>query len=332
MKLVITGARGFLGRAVVDAATAAGHDVTAMVRDDHRTANFGPSVRTLVGDLRAPGDWCATIGAAEVVVHAAASVGGPRGQQLANTVVATENLLAALEGSGISRFVLVSSFSVYDYSSPRRGGRLTEDSPLETRPLERDPYTEAKLLQEQLVRTWCADNSVPLVVLRPGAIAGPGRTWDFGAALTLGGFSLVIAPRARLRLISVENCADAIVRAVDAPAAADTTINLVDDEVPTHAELLRLARAAGVDVGRPVPVPWTVVSALGRALRTFDAVALGGRLKLPEVLEHRRQEARWKPLRYPNDRARELLGWRSEQSIEELVNEMAEHMRTEAHQ
>jgi 2-alkyl-3-oxoalkanoate reductase len=329
VKLLVTGAGGFLGRAIVDAAVAAGHDVTAMVRDGSRRdsgAERGvpPEVRLLVGDLRSRGDWCDGIGAAEVVVHAAAAAGGERGLQLANTVVGTENLLGALEGSSVSRIVLVSSFSVYDFAGIPRGRALTEESPLEERPLERDPYTETKLVQERLVRRWCADHDVPLVVLRPGAIAGPGRTWGYGTALNLGGLSFVFAPRARFRIIDVANCAAAIVRAAETPDADGTTINLVDDELPTHAEFFRRCRAAGAGVGTFVPVPWLLVSAVGRTLDTLNRRAFNGRMKLPELLDHRRQQARWKPLRYPNHRARHVLGWRPERTTAETIRTLVQ--------
>jgi 2-alkyl-3-oxoalkanoate reductase len=326
MKLVVTGAGGFLGRAVVDAAVAAGHDVTAMVRREpapDAASAFDPEVRVLVGDLRTPGGWCDTIGAADVVIHAAAAAGGERGLQLANTVVGTENLLAALRHSSIKRFVHVSSFSVYDYAAAPLGSCLTEESPLEQRPVDRDAYTETKLVQEELVRRWCAEQDVPVVVLRPGAVVGPGRTWNFGAAFTAGGASFVISPRAEFKLISVTNCALAIVRAAEAPGAEGATVNLVDDHLPTHAQFAKKCRAAGAPVGRVVPVPWAVASAIGRALQLVNRVALGGRLKLPELLEHPRQQARWKPLHYSNNRARRLLGWHPQQSLDDTIGQLA---------
>jgi 2-alkyl-3-oxoalkanoate reductase len=331
MKLLVTGAGGFLGSAVVDAALGAGHDVTAMIRRGPESGvdpGFGPDVRRLVGDLRTPGGWCDTICSADVVIHAAAAAGGERGLQLANTVVATENLLAALRHSSLKRFVHISSFSVYDYAAVRPGDTLTEESPLETRPVERDAYTETKLIQEALVRRWCTDHGVPLVVVRPGAIAGPGRTWEFGAAASLGGMSFVISPRAAFRMVSAENCADAIVRAADAPAAEGATVNLVDDHLPSHLQFARACREAGAPVGRIVPVPWVVASAIGRLLHLLSRAALGGRLKLPEVLEHRRQEARWKPLRYPNDQAKRLLGWQPTRTIDDTVRSLVTSERT----
>lgn len=331
MKLLVTGAGGFLGRAIVEAALAAGHDVTAMVRRASATGDgtgFHPEVRLLVGDLRTPGGWCDAIGSADVVIHAAAAAGGERGLQLANTVVGTENLLEALRHSSLKRFVHVSSFSVYDYAAVHRGSTLDEGAPLERRPAERDAYTETKLVQESLVRRWCSEQTVPCVVLRPGAIAGPGRTWDYGTAFTLGGYSFVISPRAQFRMISVANCADAIVRAAEAPTAGGATLNLVDDHLPTHAEFARRCRAAGAPVGRLVPVPWTVASAIGRALQVVNRVALGGRLKLPELLEYRRQQARWKPLRYPNDRARRMLGWQPEDSVDDTIASLASSERS----
>ena len=321
MRVLVTGANGFLGREVVAQAVAAGHDVTALVRP-RTEANphpFDPSVAVVHGDLRSGGRWTSSLDAIDVVVHAAAAAGGDRAQQLSNTVVATERLLGHLSAALPHRFVHVSSFSVYDFHALSNGACLDEGSPLEPCPRERDAYTEAKLVQEQLVRTWCVERDVPCVILRPGAIVGPEKPWGYGAAVGIGRFAFVIAPNARFRLISLANCAAAIVKAVEVGSDGIDTINLVDDELPTHAQYFRRCRKVGAPDRIMVPVPWRLVDAVGRVLRTVSVRFLGGRLRTPELLDHRRQEARWKPLSYANDRAHRVLGWQSEQTLEETV-------------
>jgi nucleoside-diphosphate-sugar epimerase len=321
MRVLITGAAGFLGCAILAEAVAAGHQVTAVVRTalpDSGICSLD-EVRVVPGDLRVRGEWCDALADTQAVIHAAAAAGGDRGLQLSNTIVGTENLLSALSASAVERFVHISSFSVYDYAGLRTGGVVDENTPLETRPGERDAYTETKLVQETLVREWCGSQGVPCIVLRPGAIAGAGRDWEHGAAVSMGRFSLVFSPRAPFRMISVANCASAAVRALELPKSGDATVNLVDDELPTHAEFFRRCRDAGADLGYMVPVPWAVVSGAGAALQLVNRGVLAGRMKLPEILDHPRQQVRWKPLRYPNDRARAVLNWRPEQPVEATI-------------
>lgn len=321
MKVLVTGAGGFLGRAVVERAAAVGYEVTALVRRPGGVLQTGSGSATTVvaGDLRIPGQWTESLPTVDAVIHAAAAAGGARAHQLANTVVATERLLTALSEIRLRCFVHISSLSVYDYDGLAVGANLDERSPLVTPALAGDAYTEAKLVQEHLVRHWCAQTSTPSVVLRPGAIVGPGKTWDDGAALSVGRWALVIAPRARFRMISLGNCAEAIVDALEVQPAGTETINLVDDDLPSHAEYFRACRRAGAPARVMVPVPWRALDAVGRLLHGIDARFLGNRLRTPELLDHRRQAARWKPLRYPNDRAHRVLDWRSRQPLDQAV-------------
>jgi nucleoside-diphosphate-sugar epimerase len=317
--LLVTGANGFLGAEIVARATAGGHSVTALVRKRAGSERFDASVTLVEGDLREQGDWASRCQDIEVVVHAAAAPGGPRATQLANTVVATERLLAGLDRTSLRRFVHVSSFSVYDFHALADGALLDEHSPLETRPFERDPYTEAKLHQERLVRAWCSEHGIACTVVRPGAIVGPGKDWNFGAALTIGRLAFVVSPRGRFRMVSVRNCADAIVRAAELTTPGTETINLVDDDLPTHADFFKRCRRAAHSDLVLVPVPWRLLDGVGRAIQAINVAFLSGRLRTPELLDHRRQEARWKPLRYSNSRARSELAWQSVDRLDEVV-------------
>lgn len=320
MRVLVTGAGGFLGRAVSQAAHLGGHDVVALQRPA-APKSMPEGIEVLAGDLRQPGDWCQGLGGVDAVIHCAASF-GDLSEQLAGTVLGTENLLAALPES-MSKIVHVSSFSVYDFDAPDWRGRLDEDTPLEPDPLRRDAYTQTKMIQERLVRDHASRTGVDLVVVRPGAIYGPDKDWDYGRALRIGPLDLIFAPFTPMRLIHVDNCADAIVAALTTPVSQPLTVNLVDYEQPGHWRYHRMARKAGVPLGIGLPVPYWTVKALGAAARTASRMFFAGRARLPELLDSPRQRVRWRPLRYSNTRARVELDWSQQVSLREGVEELA---------
>lgn len=318
----MTGAGGFLGRAVVAAAARAGHQVLAMVRPVSAGRSTYPAgVTELAGDLRQRGPWTQSLGDVDAVVHCAAAF-GDLPSQLAGTVLATENLLAALPPT-LRRIVHVSSLSVYDFDAPRLGGVLDEATPLESAPLRRDAYTQTKLIQERLVREYAARAGTELVVVRPGAIYGPGKDWDAGTGLKAGRLDLVFAPLAKMRLIHVDNCAEAIVAALAAPLDGPLTVNLIDPEQPSHWRYHALARRVGVPTGIAVPFPYLFVLALGWSAKLASKLFFRGRARLPETLDPPRQRVRWRPLRYPNARARTALNWTPRVGLQEGVATLA---------
>lgn len=316
MRVLVTGATGFLGRATVRAALAAGHEVVALHRPNSPpTADaFTTALHWVAGDLREPGEWCEALTGVEGVIHCAAAASGDLSTQLAGTVLATENLLACLP-SGLQRIVHVSSMSVYDFDKPRIFGLVSEQTPVELAPGRRDAYTQTKLLQERLVRQFAAQRQVPLVVARPGAIYGAGKTWEFGRTLGLGRCDLIFAPLTRMRLIFVDNCAGALVAGLTCPVENELIVNLVDTEQPTHWRFHKLARRAGAPVGMRVPVPYSLVLALGLAARVASMCFFKGRARLPELLDLPRQRVRWRPLRYTRARAEALLSERDQVSL-----------------
>ena len=324
MKVLITGASGFLGRAVTRAVAASGHDVLALVRPMAQTEElqWPAKVSVIKGDLRQPDALRDRLADIDAVIHLAAAATGDLATQFSGTVVATENLLTILPPGSLKRFVHVSSFSVYDFSGRFPRGELTEDSPLETDLEERDPYTVTKLLQERLVREFCTDAGTPHVVLRPGAIYGPGKDWDCGRAFKLGRYDVIFSPFAKMRLTHVNNCADAIVKALIADVPPGSTFNIVDNDTPTHAGYHRMCRSAGLTQSRAIYLPWFVAAAAARSIAYIGKKVFRGRVRLPEVLAARRQQVRWRPLRYPNGPAKEALSWSPRVKTSDALREM----------
>src|SRR5689334_8617848 len=144
MQLLITGANGFLGRHVVTEAVRRGHSVRALVRPNTDVTKLDwyarDRVEVLRADLRSRKGLAEVVRGVDCVLHLAAAKSGDLYAQYAGTVVATENLLAAMSETGVRRIVLVSSFSVYDYMKLHDFSLLDENSPLETDAFDRDEY------------------------------------------------------------------------------------------------------------------------------------------------------------------------------------------------
>ena len=308
MKVLITGASGFLGRYTVASAMAAGHEVRALVRPGTTLpAGWPAEVEVMRGDVGDLASLTAAVAGQDAVAHLAAMVGGGDADQFAVTVAGTERLLTALEGSMVSRVVLASSLSVYDWGAPTRV--LDESTPIERRWWRRDGYAASKVWQERIVREAAEVAPWDLVVLRPGFIWGPEKPDCPGVGEVVGSRMIVIGWRTPLPLTWVENCADAFVLALTAKVPDGTTVNVVDDDIITTRQYAAASTRALGQSSRVV-VPYAVARAVsqlawGTSRRLFPEQ--GGRL--PSVLDPAKFEARFRPLRFPNDRAKLLLGW-----------------------
>jgi len=314
MKLLITGASGFLGQYVVAEALRRGHHVRAMIRPAAEVSRLAwadhAEVEIVRADLRASPGLADAVRGVDAVIHLAAAKSGDFYTQFRGTVTATENLLAAMHETNVLRLIAISTFSVYDYLRLRCGKRLDENAPLDRHPERRDEYARTKLIQEQLVRDFAETQGGKITILRPGVIFGAHNTWTarLGAQLSERRW-LRIGANARLPLCYVENCAEAILLAAERDEAIGRTINLVDDETPTQrqymAELARRMESAP----SIIPLNWTLMRLLARSATIFNALILRGRAKLPSILVPARLHARCKPLRYANARMKEVLGY-----------------------
>lgn len=289
LSLLITGAGGFLGQAVVAAALKRGHTVRAMVR---RETTLPEGAIAQISDLgRDPID----LRGIDAVIHCAAAMTGDDTDQERDTIGPTRALVDAMIAAPKKpRMVLVSSLSVYGYGSLGLGDSVTESTALETAPQDRDAYTRAKLAQEAL-----ANALTDVWLIRAGVIYGPGRTWNAHIGVGLGPVLLRIGNKGEIPLIHVDDCATGLVQAVETPSDRAQALNLIGDELPDRPTFFAAHKASGWP-RYSVPLPWQTLLLAGRIFAMFPRPGL----LRPPVLK-----ARMMPLRYPNDAAKTALNW-----------------------
>ena len=328
MTAFVTGATGFLGGAFVARLLAHGSErIACLARPGSRTTQLerlAPSRVSLIrGSLASSDAALAALGDADVVYHLAAGASGAAADLFLNTVVASKNLLEAiLRRPRLPKVVLVSSFGVYGTAGMKRGQLVDEDAPLEPNPERRDTYSQAKLRQEKLFRTYQEKHGFPLVVVRPGVIYGPGGTpISSRVGLRVPGLFLHLGGRNLLPLTYVDNCAEAIVVAGERGGSDGQAYNVIDDDLPTCADYLRRYQRE-VRALRTVRLPYPVSQALSWLCERYHEHSQG---QLPAFFTRYRTATTWGGNRFSNAKLKSL-GWQPLISTDEGLQRTFTHL------
>lgn len=315
MRVVVTGASGFVGRVVCQRLAAANCRVTAIGGRTHSPLEVAAHEVAALGNLSGRTDWSPVLAGADAIVHLAGKTpGGARESATAErsyreaNVDVTRGLAEAALRAGVRRLVFVSSIKVNGETT--RGIPLTAQSP----PAPGDLYGVSKA-QAEAVLFDLAPRGLEIVVLRPPLMYGPGMKGNMARFFALAdrGIPVPFASIANARdILSVDSFADLIERAVHHPAAPGKVFLARDGQPISTPDLFRaIARALGKPA-RVFAVPVTMLRLAGKAMRRSDEIErLVGDLEIDD--EATRKSLDWTP---PPDMMEKILlkaacWWRS---------------------
>jgi 2-alkyl-3-oxoalkanoate reductase len=300
MRVLVTGAAGFIGGHVVEVLSARGHAVRALVRA-RVDRPWLASAEQVEGDITRNESLHAAVQDCDGVVHCAAvaDFGVTSDTWHSVNVRGTEHVVAAARAAGVGRLVHLSTFLVHE---PREGVCIDENGPIAAHPPA--GYVASKVAADALVRSAASDLSV--VVLRPGVVYGPrdgAALPRIVALLSSGRFWFVAGGRFHAHVVYVENLVDAVVASIERTAAAGAY--LVIDHPPVEVREFIWEIADGLGMPRPA-----------RSVPRFIAVAAErARQKLPRALRGETLLRRYgmqvftRDLRFSTERAQRELGF-----------------------
>jgi nucleoside-diphosphate-sugar epimerase len=270
VRVLVTGASGFVGHAACRELIARGHEVRALVR---RAGSEPAGTVAVAGDLTDAGALAAAVreAAPEGVLHLAAEIASQRSADRVRevNVEGTRRLLEACVAAGAPKVVFTSTV----VTGEAGGALLTEDEPL---PVQ-TPYGRSKQEGEALLFA----SGLPAVVVRPGHVYGPGGWYEHEMLARLrqpGRFAVIGRGDNLWDVIHVDDVARALVDALER-APAGEIYHAADDEPIAYYDFMALsAQALGVGPPRRVPA-WvarlaagsSAVTAVVRSARTSNA-------------------------------------------------------------
>lgn len=249
MRVLVTGATGFIGGHAVRALAGTGHEVWALVRPGTDSSGLREA-RVVRGDLGDVGSLAAACRGAAAVVHAAAVVRGHGDwSHFRAGVDGTNNLLRAMADARVRRLVHLSSLAVYGLAALKES--LTESFPLSDRLEGWNHYARQKVLSERAVWDAHARGEIDPVVLRAAATLGPGDRASLPAifeALRSGKMAVLGSGSNRVPFVVVEDLVRAIADALSTDAGQGRAYNISGALPITQAAFLAAcARALGLE-------------------------------------------------------------------------------------
>jgi len=304
MRVYVTGASGFIGRALCERYAADGHDVRGM----DMTAD--PDRDVVAGDVGEPGTWQDHAAGCDLVIHTAATVSlrieRPHDVWKAN-VLGTLHALEAAERGGARRFVHFSSVTTFGLQFP---DGVDERHPVAPTGI---PYPDTKIASEQVVLQAQLEGRVDATIVRPGDVYGPrSRAWALLPAELIRDRRFVLPGRGKgiFSPVYIDNLIDGVVLAAASPDAVGQVFTLSDGVgIPNREFFAPYAELQGRRLQTlPTPIALFMAGAIQRAARLRP----GDNDINPASVRYFLRTGT-----YSNAKARRVLGWEPAVSVEE---------------
>lgn len=315
--ILITGASGFVGHALMHRLKKDGYLNTAALRRQVDNLPFSTRIAH-VPSITADTDWVLALLGQDVVIHCAARVhimnessSEPLAAFRAVNVEGTLNLARQAASAGVKRFLFISSVKV--------NGELTYDGhpfTADDTAAPEDAYGQSKCEAEAGLRALSLQTGLDVVIIRPPLVYGPGVKANFARlvhAVHLGWPLPFGAIDNRRSLVATGNLVDLIVRCIEHPQAANQIFLVSDGEDLSTTELLKKISQALGKSPKLIPVPVTLLRL---------ASALVGRKGAIQRL--------CGSLQVDIQKTRQLLDWTPPLSVDEGLKQVAEEYLREA--
>jgi nucleoside-diphosphate-sugar epimerase len=307
MKVLVTGANGFIGRALCSCLLSAGYQVVAVVRRPHGMAHeyvIGEDTSKLELVLQGCDALVHLAGRAHVMHEETAD---PLQAFRTANVDASVRWAMLASKAGVRRFVFMSSIKVNgEFTSPNRPF-AADDAPA-----PEDTYGLSKWEAEQALQAIAQTSGMELVVIRPPLVYGPGVKGNFAKLIqwVKAGVPLPFACVHNKRsMVGLDNLVRFIALCTNfeaSPKAAGQVFLVSDGDDVSTAELLRRVASAYACQARLLPAPVWLLSCVAAFLRRSNEV-----------------ERLLGSLTVDDSKARELLGWKPSVTMDEQLRKMA---------
>ncbi len=330
-RILVTGAHGFIGRALCSDLKARGFEVSGAVRElgPDGPDDQDPFDPVVVGEIGPDTDWrkiLGDIGAIDAIVHLAGrahdlrEVRGRKAPDIHNlfrwvNVQATKALAEAATAHRVRRFIFMSSIKVLGESSPAGANGQRPFTEKDT-PAPWDSHGITKLEAEGALHQIAAGSTMEPVILRPPLVYGPGVKGNFLKLMRIcdSPWPLPLALVANRRsMIHVANLTDAVIACISHDAAAGKTFLVRDGEDISTAELARRLRRGLGRAHRLAPVPPVMLRMAGYMCgRSAEAGRLTGSLMADD--SRIRDTLGWTPPVSLDDGLASTISWYQAQS------------------
>lgn len=263
MKAFVTGSTGLLGSNLIHLLAAQGHQVRALARSKQKADQIlaGTGAEVVIGDMEDIGDFAPQMAGCDVLFHTAAyfreyfGPGDHWAKLEAINVKGTIRLLEEAERQGVKKVIYVSSSGVI--GSTPDGSPGDETTPPD-RQLDQSLYFKSKVVAELAIADWLKTHPLPVVLILPGAIFGPGDSGPTGAGQVILDFlngKLPAVPPGGFSTVDARDAAQAMIDAVERGRSGERYI--VSGRYYSLAEILKiLEKVSGVPAPKmPLPYP-----------------------------------------------------------------------------